>query len=154
MTDAVSAFKFTLIVMLFYSVAINICIYSIGTFPDNGNALDFVESFSDLEHTDTDMESIANTVEDSFDQQSDIPVVEFGALVFYTGNIIMDLVANFIFAIPEMIGLITHGITDIIGADKYIFVWVQAFSSVVMIVMYFIGMIGLISSIRSGQRIG
>lgn len=140
-------FKVTLLMMLFYSVSMNILVYSMPS-----DTLDYVTGFSDLLGS-TDLESVSTTVQESVEQQTNLPVVELGALVFYSGNILIDLILNFAFAIPQMISLIITGLLMIFSIDAYIINYVQLFATVTVTVFYFIGVIQLLTGIRSGRII-
>jgi hypothetical protein len=138
-------FKATLLIMLFYSVSITILTYAI---PDD--QLNYVTSFSDLSGQ-IDLESISSEVVNSVDSQTNIPLVELGALVFYSGNILIDLLLNFAFAIPEMVALILAGLQSIFKFDVVIVNSLQLFLMVSITIFYFIGLLQLITGIRSGR---
>lgn len=141
-------FKVTLLMMLFYSFAINILIYSM---PDE--ALPYVKGFSDLAG-EISLEGVSEDVQDSVQEQTNIPVLELGALVFYSGNILIDLILNFAFAIPEMAALVLTGVLMLLNIDTQIANIMQLFFSVTIMVMYFIGIIQLLTGIRSGRIVG
>lgn len=141
-------FKVTLLMMLFYSFAINILVYSM---PDE--ALPYVTGFSDLAG-EISLEGVSEDVQDSVEEQTNIPVLELGALVFYSGNILIDLILNFAFAIPEMAGLVLTGILMLLNIDTQIANIMQLFFSVTIMVIYFIGIIQLLTGIRSGRIVG
>lgn len=138
-------FKITLIMMLFYSISITMLTYSM---PDD--TLNYVTGFSDLAG-DIDLEDVSGEVQGSVEQQTDLPIVELGALVFYSGNILIDLLLNFAFAIPEMIALIFTGLMMLLNIDTTIVASIQLFFSVAIIVIYFISIIQLLTGIRSGR---
>ncbi len=141
-------FKVMLIVQLFFSFAITSLTYAL---PED--TLNYVTSFSDITEK-IDLESVSDDVQESVEKQTNIPVIELGALVFYSGNILIDLLLNFAFAIPEMIGMLINGIMILfMGVDSYLFATVQLFSAVAITIIYFISIIQLISSIRSGRSV-
>lgn len=144
-TDTMTWFKITLIMMLFYSISITIITYAIPA-----SSLDYVTSFSDLAG-DIDLDDVSSEVQDSVESQTQLPIVELGALVFYSGNILIDLILNFAFAIPEMIALIMTGLMMLISIDTQIVASIQLFFSVTVIVIYFISIIQLLTGIRSGR---
>lgn len=143
-------FKSMLVIMLFYSFCITTLTYTLNTYMPE--SLNYVTSFSDTSNR-IDLETVSGEVENSLEAQTNIPVIELGALVFYSGNILIDLLLNFAFAIPEMLGLLVHGITTLLNFDNYLFVQVQVFFSVIVMVMYVIGIIQLLTGIRSGRVI-
>lgn len=140
-------FRATIIVMLFYAVAITALSYAMP--PDS---LDYVTSFSDIT-TNIDLDTISDDFQTSLESQTDIPIIELGALVFYSGNILIDLLANFIFAVPEMIGILINGLVRIFSIDVQLGSLIQLFASTVLIIFYVIGLIQLLTGIRSGRLV-
>lgn len=146
-TGTVTTFKVMIIAMLFYSFCITLISYAIPA-----DARMYVTSFS--EATDNiGMEEIGTQVEETMTRQTDIPVIEVGALVFYSGNILLDLLLNFAYAIPQMFGLLLHGLMILFNVDTYIWAVMQLFASVVITALYLIGLIQLLTGVRSGRLI-
>jgi len=145
--NTMDMFKTVLLVSLFFSFIITGLTY---TMPSD--SLNHIEMFSQVGNGIGMNESVS-MVQDSLEQQSNIPVVELGALVFYSGNILMDLVLNFTFALPEMISLIINGVMTLFSVDTYLMYLVQVFTSSIMIILYFISIIQLITGVRSGRLV-
>jgi hypothetical protein len=145
MADITDTFKVTLIIMLFYSFSITGLVYV-----TPATARHYIYSYEDLAN-DFDFETIAGDVEENLQRQTNIPVVDVGALVFYSGNILLDLLLNFAFAIPQMFGLLLTGLTLFINIDSYIIWLLQAFISALMMALYMLGAIQLLAGIRSGR---
>jgi len=143
--DMMSLFKTIILVQIFFSVAITMLAYAM---PDE--SLQYVNGFTDLAG-EVDIEGVRNDIQGSVENQLDIPVIELGALIFYSGNIIIDLLLNFFFAVPEMIGLIFNGLLLLFNIDSFLFAYVELFSAVTITVMYFIGLLQLLIGIRSGR---
>lgn len=143
--EVIDSFKVIITVMLFYSVAITLITYAMPV-----ETLDYVTSFSDVANT-IDLNGTSALVQDSLTRQTSIPVVELGAMVFYSGNIIIDLLLNFAFAIPQMISLFIYGIFELINVDTEINAIIQIFASVAVLVWYIISLIQLLTSVRSGR---
>lgn len=143
--EAIDMFKVVIAIMLFYSGAITMITYSV---PDD--AKQYVSGFSDISE-DININSVGTQIQNSVETQTDIPVVEIGALVFYSGNILIDLILNFIFAIPEMIGMLINGIMLLVGIDSYLFAVVETIMAVTFLVFYLIGVIQMLVGIRSGR---
>lgn len=140
-------FKFILITMLFYSFAITAITYSI---PED--AKNYVDSFSDIS-SNFNFQEVGTKVQDSLETQTKIPLLDVGALVFYSGNIILDLLLNFAFAIPEMIGILVQGILFIFNIDTSIVAYIELFAAAIVLILYVIGLIQLVTGIRSGRVI-
>lgn len=143
MANMWDVFKVILVVQLFYSFAITTYTHVL---PDD--TLNHVTSFSDLAG-EIDLESVSNDIQDSVQDQINIPVVELGALVFYSGNIILDLLLNFFFALPQMFTLLINGFLQLfVNIDPFITNTIQIFLSVIITVLYFLGAIQLLLNIR------
>lgn len=138
-------FRTMLLVQLFFSFAMTAIVYYI---PDDAKNL--VTSFSDVAG-DIDLDTVGTEVQDALTRQTNIPVIDVGALVFYSGNILLDLMLNFAFAIPEMLGLIIYGLQSIITMPAYMVALTELFVGVTVISLYFISLIQLITGIRSGR---
>lgn len=138
-------FKVMILIQLFYSVCITLLAYGIPS-----DAINYVTSFSDITER-VDLESVTSNVQTSLESQTNIGVIELGALVFYSGNILIDLLLNFAFALPQMFGLIVHGISTLFNFDSFIYVYIQLFASSAILVLYFISLIQLLTGIRSGR---
>jgi hypothetical protein len=143
--DMMDYFKTVLLIMFFYSVSITLITHYLPTAAQHQ-----VTSFTNV-GAGVDLNSTATQVQGSLDSQLNLPLVEMGALVFYSGNILLDLLLNFVFAIPEMIGLLITGLCNLINIPAFIGTTVQIFSSVIMVVMYIIGLIQLVTNVRSGR---
>ena len=135
-------------VMIFYAFAMTTFTYSIPT-----EALPYVTGFSDLNQK-IDLQEIGDEVQGSLQSQTNIPVIELGALVFYSGNILIDLLLNFVFAIPEMITALINGVLLIFNIDPFLITQLQIVSGVLFSVLYFVGIINLLTGIRSGRLVG
>jgi len=139
-----SLLKGILVVMLFYSVAVTIISQSLPT-----ESLDYVRPFQTK--TTSSLSDTVAEVESSVDRQLNIPIIEIGALVFYSGNIVIDLFLNFIFAIPEMLTILTHGIVLIVNMPNYLIDTVQTFAFSVFSIFYILSVISLLLGVRSGR---
>lgn len=142
-----SYFKVIIIVMLFYAVSITLLEYTIPS-----PALVQITTFTNV-GDGVNLNETSAKVQDSLTKQTSLPLVEIGALVFYSGNILLDLLLNFIFAIPQMVGLLINGLCLLINLPDFVATTVQVFASVVMVVVYLISLIQLLTNIRSGRMV-
>lgn len=131
--------------MFFYSVSITLITHYL---PSDAQVQ--ISSFTNV-GAGVNLNDTASQVQGSLDQQLNLPLVEVGALVFYSGNILLDLLLNFVFAIPQMIGLLITGLCNLVNIPSFIGMTVQVFASVVLVVLYIIGLIQLVTSVRSGR---
>lgn len=141
--NAIEGFKTTLLIMAFYSVAITILAYTIPSAQQN-----YITTY---ELTDFKYDSLGEQMQGSLSSQQNLPLIELGALVFFSGNIMIDLILNFLYAIPQMIGLLISIIMVIFHFDNNLIILVQTFTSVIITSLYVIGLIQLLLGLRSGQ---
>lgn len=128
---------------IFFSLGITLLAYAMPT--DTLNYLSFAEN------DNYNMENIGTEIEASLEQQTNIPVIELGALVFYSGNIVLDLLLNFLFAIPEMITMLINGVLFIINIDSFIISIIQVFAGVIVSVIQLLSILQLVLDYRSGS---
>ena len=139
------SFKLTLFVMAFFSFSITIYSYAM---PDEMRS--YTDSWSNIAGQ-YDVQGINQKVEGSLQKQTSVPVIDVGALVFYSGNIILDLILNFVYAIPQMITLFFTGLMMMFGINTQIMNFIQIFLTVLMTIVYFLGLIELLINVRSGR---
>lgn len=147
MNDVMDLYKVTLVIIMFYTFSVTVITH---TLPED--SLSYVTGFSSL-NNDIDLESIGQEVQGSLQSQTNIPVVELGALVFYSGNILIDLLLNFLFAIPEMFTILINGLLMIFAVDPFLATQIQILSGVMFTVLYFVSIIQLLTGIRSGRLV-
>lgn len=137
-------FKIIIIVQLFYAFSITMLAYSMPT-----ETISYVTGFS--ADDSWNLESVSGDIQGSVGDQLDIPVIELGALVFYSGNILIDLLLNFLYAVPQMIGMLINGFLILFNVDSYLFATIELFAGVVVTALYLIGLIELLINVRSGR---
>lgn len=151
--QATDLMKTAILVQLFYAIGITLFSYALcganGGFTLPG-ACNYVTGFS-LGDDGLDIATVSSDVQSALEQQTNIPVVELGALVFYSGNILLDLFLNFVFAIPEMVGMLVNGVLLIFNIDNFVFAAIQIFVSVVTVTFYLIAGIEMLTNVRSGR---
>ena len=138
-------FKGIVLFMLFYSFAVTTYCYFIPA-----DALNYTSVFSS---NTVNFEETAAQFEDSLSSQTSLPLVDLGALVFYSGNYLIDLMLNFAFAIPNMITTLLSSIAMLFGVNTYVWAYLDLVAKTAMIIFYFIGIIQLILTMRAGQSI-
>lgn len=149
MSDTMNLFKAMIVVQLFYAVSITMLSYGIQSIPSL--AQDYTPMFDDIADR-INMKTIADDVEGGLTNSINVPLIELGALVFYSGNILIDLLLNFLFAIPEMLAMLINGLTMLFNIPSIYWQTIQLFAMVIISVMYFLGLIGLLANLRSGAK--
>lgn len=142
MKNAIGIFMVILLVQLFYASAITIFAYSLPIVDST-----YLESSTTIA-SGINVEDVSADVEDSFSSQLNIPVIELGALVFYSGNILIDLLLNFLTALPQLITQILNLILNIINVDSVIQNYIQIFLTGIVTIFYFMNLIILLTNIR------
>ncbi|MFW6122381.1 MAG: hypothetical protein ACOC80_15980 [Petrotogales bacterium] len=147
MSDAIGYFKIVILATLFYSFAITGIAYSL---PDD--TLRYIEPFDNSTGQIATFEEVTGEVQQNLNQQTQLPIIELGALVFYSGNLIVDLLANFVFAVPQMIGFLVAAVGLIFGGvDIVLLGLVQSLFAVVVVFLYIMSIIQLITGLYSGR---
>lgn len=138
-----STFKYfeTLIIMqLFYAFAVTVIVYSMPA-----DTVNYISVFQ----TNVDLEGTSVKIQENLQKQMDIPVVDLGALVFYSGNIFVDLLLNFMTAIPQMFSLLLTGLFTFLNIDAYIATQLKLFTTTLLTITYVLMLLKFIMQIRS-----
>ena len=138
-------FKTVLTIQLFWSFAFTILIATIPV-----ASLNFVQPFANQD-AQIDISSVSTDMESSIDSQLNIPLVDAGALLFYSGNIVIDLMLNFLTAVPSMFTLLLSGLFLIIPVDAFLQKWILLFTFALVGIMYMLGLMAFLSAFRSGR---
>lgn len=143
--EMIDYFKGILIISLFYAFAITTISYNL---PDG--ATHYVDMFSDVSSNNIDTEAI---VSDSLSRQTNLPLIELGAIVFYSGNILIDLLLNFMTAIPQMVTILINGTINIFPVPVQFSTRLIIFTQTLLGILYLVGIIQLLTNIRSGRAL-
>lgn len=134
-----------LIIQLFYSLSINAIVYSMPSdIRDESYA--FAEGTLNPDQTATQLQTALSS-------QTNIPVLDLGALVYYSGNVVIDLLFNFLGGIPAMFAMLFSGIMTIFSIDTYLINILQVFATVAWSIWYILSLIGFITSLRGGVNV-
>jgi len=145
--NSMELFRAVLFMQLFFAVAISLYAYSLPA-----DALGHAEIMTDLD-TPININQTSVEIQESMEQQTDIPLIDVGALIFYSGNIIIDLVLNFLFAIPQMIQLLIDIIMTLANINAGVITIVKIFAGVATTIFYMISVMTMLIGIRSGRVI-
>lgn len=143
--SAINFFKAVIVVQLFFAICITMYVHALPA---------EAKSYPDFYTPDINIEQISETIEASLETQTNIPAIDLGALVFYSGNILIDLLLNFVFAIPQMLTFIINAfMMFFVGADSVIMFYIQLFFSAGMVIFYIISLIQLLTNVRTGRLV-
>jgi hypothetical protein len=134
-------FKYVVIAQFFWSFFITMMV---STLPVN-----YVTTQELFGGVNRDLNEMSLDIEGGLSQQKDTPIADFGALVFYSGVFIVDLMANFFFAFPQMVGLFVAGIFFLVPVYGVLQVQVIALVQVLTGAIYMLSFISLLLNMRS-----
>ena len=134
-------------VQLFWALAITLLVATIPA-----AYLTPVALYTNSTSADT-LENLGNELEGNVQNQLNLPLIDAAALVFYSGNIVVDLLLNFFTAVPQMFTLLLEGFFILIPIDAQLQTYVKLFAFTVIAVMYFIGLIAFLTNMRSGKGV-
>ena len=133
-------FEAIIIGQLFYAFAVTLIVYSLPS-----DTINYVNVFQ----TDVSLENTSVQIQQSVQKQMDIPIVDLGALVFYSGNIMVDLMLNFLTAVPGMFSLILTALFAFINVDAFIATQLKLFATTVTTVIYVMMVLNFVMQIRT-----
>lgn len=148
-------FTAMLIIQIVYTFAITGFVYllpqdiydTVGLLPPNVN--NFIG-----EGGRSQAEEIGETLQNSVNTQTNLPgFIEVGALVFYSGNLLIDLMIRFFTAVPEMLSILVGGVLLLVNVDAYVAAQMQLIVWIMFTVFYVLGLISFIMNIRSGTTV-
>ena len=140
-------FKASIIVMIFFSVSVNGINYYLPA-----DVRDGLDPYTDVA-SHMNVTGIDQQLQASLQKQTKIPIVELGAMIFYSGNIFIDLLMNFAFAIPEMLSILVYGILQILNVETELVKMIVTFSQISLTAIYVISLIQMVVGIRSQKAI-
>lgn len=120
-----------IIVSAFYSLFITTVVYNLDSSPiDIGIIISFQDSSVNIDYGSTSQE-----FQSAINTQKSFGGADLAALALFSGNIILDLAANFIFAFPNMISLLITGIFLLVPLNGFLqnelILWVKAIISII-----------------------
>ena len=145
MAGSMDTFKVILIIQAFFSLSITLLAHGLPA-----SSLNYVEGY-ELVADKYNITGGEQELSGGLASQKNAPIIELGALVFYSGNILIDLITNFIFAIPEMLGLFIAGIGALFNFEPFFLAQVEIMAAGLILSLYILGLIQLLTSIRSGR---
>lgn len=149
MANITNLLRLLVIIMIVYSGGMTVFIHTLPA-----NTLNQLRPFQGPTSSLPD-ETINEITDSTFLQLSDIPLINVGALVFYTGNIFIDFIVNFVTALPQIFVLLLNVFSLVgINIDATILLAIQGMATVILSVTFVLGLIELWIDIRSGRQIG
>lgn len=140
-------FKIVLTVQLFYAVGITMLLYAISLGPASLTLHNGLGAFQNLPNTD--ISQIQSKVTGSFTNQTSLPLADLGSLVYFSGFVLMDLLANFVLAVPSMVQLLLTALFWFVPVDATFQALIVTFLTILVGIIYFLGLLALFTNIAS-----
>jgi len=137
-------FKLIIIVQIFFGVSVTLLAHTMPT-----------TSYADMIQADhqVDLTETGNIITDAAERQTNIPILDIGSLVFYSGNIIIDLVLNSIFAIPEMVTSLVNVFNLFFPLEPTIKLYIGLTIFLIIGAIYIINVLAFILNLRSSTSV-
>jgi len=97
--------------------------------------------------------TLANSLEDGISDQTNIPILDFGALIFYSSNLILNLMINFVTAIPQMLLILLNAFSTIFPIPYTIMSYMKVFMTLILTIVYYLSLFLFITNIRGGSGV-
>lgn len=147
MAGGLDGFEVMMTAQVFWSLVFTLLVYTLPG-ADQGQL-----ALITMSNGTTDLATISTQFETSVTNQTNIPIVELGALLFYSGNIIIDLLLNFAFAIPEMFTILLNIFFLIVPVYGNIQRVVTLFFMALISIGYAIAILKFVTNLRSGGTV-
>lgn len=136
------------IIQLFYGAGVTMLSYALPV-----DQIAVIEPYQQPTE-DLDVRDISDEIESTISSQLSIPVVEIGALVFHSGNLVIDLIVNFWSAIPSMITILINAFFFAFPIDAFLQNQILLLFYVIASVVYFVAFLNFLFALRSGGGAG
>ena len=143
MAQFTQIFTYLLITQMFWAFCVTIFVPLI---PDvqQQQVIMFTDSQGVISFT-----TLSSTVQGAVNSQSTIPFLDIGTLIFYSTSILLNLVLNFITAIPQMILLLLVTLFQFLPFSQSIQITVKEIFLVMVTVIYYLLLIFFITAQRT-----
>jgi len=137
-----------IVFQLFFGAGISMLAYSLPSDPQGISYTVLAEPKHEI-----NIKTVGQDLKDSAEQQVNLPLVDLGALVFYSGNIVMDMVLNSVFAVPEVVTLGFDIVMGYFPIDVTLQNYIKIVIFAVIMALYVIGILAFVMNMRSGAPI-
>jgi hypothetical protein len=140
-------FVAVVIVSMFWAFAITTIVYSL-PIEQRG----FVAPFSTA--TNTDIGAMGQSISAGTQQQKNIPQTTAGPLTYFSGIFFIDLMSNFLQAIPQMLTLLIYGLLFFFPIDVVLKTSVTMTVQIIASAIYGLAILNVIINMFSGGGTG
>ena len=143
--NALQLFVTLLLVQLFWSLSVSLLL------PNMPNATsNQVVMFTNANNT-IELSTLQNSVKSGITDQQNIPLLEVGALVFYSSATILNIMINFFTAIPQMVTLLMAVMFIFIPVSLSLQITLQAWVFGIVTVLYFVALFTFLMGTRTNM---
>lgn len=145
MANGFQIFTTLLMVQLFYAFTVTLIV---PVMPDalQAQVIMFTDDSGTINYT-----TLATSVESTVENQVNIPLLDFGALVFYSSSFLLNLMINFITAVPQILTFFISAIFVFFPVEQSLQIQIKTIFTVVISLFYFLGLLSFITGFRSGS---
>lgn len=143
--------KVVLTVQILYAIGITALIYALGTAPPGISGNLGLNIFQNLPNTD--IKTIQDQTVGGFTNQTTTPLANIGSLIFVSGFVLTNLLANFVLAVPSMVNILLQVIFMLIPIDSRLQGLAVVFFAAGITIIYVLGLIAMFTSVSTGRVI-
>lgn len=133
-----------LIVQMFYALSVTLILPYMPTASTNQVVM-FTNSNNVIDFT-----TLGNSVQSGVGSQTSLPLLDAGALIFYSSATILNLMINFFTAIPQMVTLLLSGLFLIIQLPYALAFTIKSITFVIVTILYYMILFSFITGTRTG----
>lgn len=143
--NALQLFVTLLIVQLFWSLSVSLIVPSMPNASANQVVM-FTNSNNVIE-----LGTLQSSVQTGITDQAKVPLLEVGALVFYSSATVLNLMVNFFTAIPQMVTLLMSVVFVFMPIDTTLQITLKAWVFGIVTVLYFVALFTFITGTRTNM---
>jgi hypothetical protein len=143
MASMLAYLKMVLIVQLFYSIAVTSIVYTLPA--DVTGVVDPFQAPSEKFSEKHIAESVGNAV----GSETNLASIDMQSLMYYSGNIAIDLIANFATAVPQMVTILIDGLLRFFAVNADVVVQLRTFFYMLIMIAYAIGILSFLLGARA-----
>lgn len=146
--NALNLFVTLLIVQMFWALSVSLIV------PVMPNATSNQVVMFNSSSSIVNFSTLSNSVTSGVSSQTSLPIIETGALIFYSSSAILNLMVNFFTAIPQMVTLLLTAIFMFIPVDYTIQFTIKSLGFVIVTILYYMILFSYITGTRSAYSGG
>ena len=104
-------FVYVLMVQLFWSFAVTMLIYAVPL------QYSVAVTLFTTDPTASTLTTISPSVQTNIENQLSLQLIDIATLIYYSGNLIIDLILNFLGAVPQMFNLLIQALSIFVPID-------------------------------------